>query len=386
MNTENGWTKIKNDIHDDPLLNKDSEYLSVWIYLLTHQAFGEYQVMFWGNIITLREGQLLTSLSEISKKTGVTVSKVNRILKKLKSEKRIETQTDMQKTLITLGFVTDCEMQSEKGNEKRVKNDWKTKQETENEKEKRSKREKEKEKENNKTINTVKNNIPSISPQGETGREDFPLTEKDLDKWLEEDDGIDNWDKLQIFYKNLNSRQQPAAVSQQDCYTGNNETNGFDNTNPIQQKNKANNELPPKPPSCDPVAITQNACISSMQGIAYHRPKGAYHQPTGCIPVSNANISTLFDEFWQEYPKKVGKGYAFECFKKIKPTKELVDIMIEAIKKQKKSDMWKRDKGQYIPNPSTWLNQKRWEDDLDVDTDETPKLKLKFNGLNGLEF
>ena len=125
--------------------------------------------------------------------------------------------------------------------------------------------------------------------------------------------------------------------------------------------------------------ITQNACISSMQGIAYH-------QPTGCIPVSNANISTLFDEFWQEYPKKIGKGYAFECFKKIKPTKELVDIMIEAIKKQKKSDMWKRDKGQYIPNPSTWLNQKRWEDDLDVDTDETPKLKLKFNGLNGLEF
>ncbi|MBQ4511296.1 MAG: hypothetical protein II984_11275, partial [Clostridia bacterium] len=29
--------------------------------------------------------------------------------------------------------------------------------------------------------------------------------------------------------------------------------------------------------------ITQNACISSMQIIAYHRPKGAYHQPSGCM-------------------------------------------------------------------------------------------------------
>ena len=93
--------------------------------------------------------------------------------------------------------------------------------------------------------------------------------------------------------------------------------------------------------------------------------------------MSESNNS-LFSEFWQAYPKKVGKGYAFECFKKIKPTKELVDIMIEAIKKQKKSDMWKRDKGQYIPNPSTWLNQKRWEDDLGGDTDENPWSSFKL--------
>ena len=134
-----------------------------------------------------------------------------------------------------------------------------------------------------------------------------------------------------------------------------------------------------------------------MQGIAYHHPKGAYHQPTGCMPfaegeipsvnevnpcplspASKASPSDLFDEFWQEYPKKVGKGYAFECFKKTKPTRKLVDIMLEAIKKQKKSDMWKRDKGQYIPNPSTWLNQKRWEDDLGGDTDENPWSSFKL--------
>ena len=74
-----------------------------------------------------------------------------------------------------------------------MKNEWKTEQETENEKEKSSKREKDKEKEINKTIKTDKNVYPSISPQGETGREDFSLKEKDLDKWL------------------VNSDQQPAV-------------------------------------------------------------------------------------------------------------------------------------------------------------------------------
>ena len=86
----------------------------------------------------------------------------------------------------------------------------------------------------------------------------------------------------------------------------------------------------------------------------------------------------MFEEFWKAYPKKVGKGYAQECFKKIRVSRKLLDTMLEAIAKQKKSDMWKRDKGQYIPNPSTWLNQKRWEDDLGGETDSNPWSSFKL--------
>ena len=78
----------------------------------------------------------------------------------------------------------------------------------------------------------------------------------------------------------------------------------------------------------------------------------------------------LFERFWTKYPKKIGKGYARQCFNRLKPSSSLVDTMLKAIEEQKKSEMWKRDKGQYIPNPSTWLNQRRWEDDLNVDTNE----------------
>ena len=109
---------------------------------------------------------------------------------------------------------------------------------------------------------------------GETGREDFPLTEKDLDKWLEEDDDIDDWDKFQIFYKNLNSGQMSVVGGQQDCYTEYDEVNGLGNTNPIQQENKEYNKLPPKAPlfrrrrnhaECVYI-INAKHCISSPKG------------------------------------------------------------------------------------------------------------------------
>jgi len=66
-----------------------------------------------------------------------------------------------------------------------------------------------------------------------------------------------------------------------------------------------------------------------------------------------------FDSFWSAYPKKVGKGAAQAAWKKHKPDLEKV---LAAIKAQSASDQWKKDKGQYIPNPATWINQTRWED------------------------
>lgn len=79
-----------------------------------------------------------------------------------------------------------------------------------------------------------------------------------------------------------------------------------------------------------------------------------------------------FDLFWQAYPRKTGKAYAKKCFDKLKPSAELTERMIKAIEEQKRSLEWKRDNGQYIPNPSTWLNQGRWDDELRRDpTDHT---------------
>lgn len=70
-----------------------------------------------------------------------------------------------------------------------------------------------------------------------------------------------------------------------------------------------------------------------------------------------------FERFWTVYPKKVGKEAARKAFSKVKTP---VDTLISAVLAQKRSTQWTRDRGQYIPNPATWLNQGRWEDVLET--------------------
>lgn len=69
-----------------------------------------------------------------------------------------------------------------------------------------------------------------------------------------------------------------------------------------------------------------------------------------------------FGEFWSAYPRKVGKDAARKAFAKRKPDAELLAKMLAAVAIQAKSTQWQRDGGQYIPHPSTWLNEGRWND------------------------
>ena len=68
-----------------------------------------------------------------------------------------------------------------------------------------------------------------------------------------------------------------------------------------------------------------------------------------------------FEVFWSAYPKKVGKQAAKKAFEKVNVP---VESLVTAIKRQECSPQWSKDGGQYIPNPATWLNQGRWEDEL----------------------
>lgn len=72
-----------------------------------------------------------------------------------------------------------------------------------------------------------------------------------------------------------------------------------------------------------------------------------------------------FYRFWREYPKKVGKEGAFKSFSKLSPDDALLRRMLDAIKKQKNSDQWKKEKGRYIPNPENWLEKRYWEGESD---------------------
>ena len=71
--------------------------------------------------------------------------------------------------------------------------------------------------------------------------------------------------------------------------------------------------------------------------------------------------SGWFELFWKNYPRKVGKGAAERAWEKVSPN--IYPAILKAIELQKRSEQWLRDGGQYIPHPSTWLNEKRWLDE-----------------------
>lgn len=83
-----------------------------------------------------------------------------------------------------------------------------------------------------------------------------------------------------------------------------------------------------------------------------------------------------FARFWSAYPRKQAKGNAEKVFMRLKVSAALLDKMLEAIAWQKTTEEWKKDNGQFIPHPASWLNSKRWEDEKSNYT--TPASKYKF--------
>jgi hypothetical protein len=69
--------------------------------------------------------------------------------------------------------------------------------------------------------------------------------------------------------------------------------------------------------------------------------------------------SAQFLSFWDKYPRKEGKAKAMEAFLKIKPSPELLEVILKSVNSQR--PRWTEPK--YIPHPATWLNGHRWEDE-----------------------
>jgi hypothetical protein len=76
------------------------------------------------------------------------------------------------------------------------------------------------------------------------------------------------------------------------------------------------------------------------------------------------SLHERFSRFWTAYPKKASKGTAEKAFAKIKPDDALLQNMLSALATASASEAWRKEGGQYIPNPATWLNAKGWEDEI----------------------
>jgi hypothetical protein len=77
-------------------------------------------------------------------------------------------------------------------------------------------------------------------------------------------------------------------------------------------------------------------------------------------------IVTEFDTFWKTYPKRVAKGDARKAWMQTENIRPPLPELLASIEAQVKSDQWRKNDGQFIPYPATWLRQERWDDELKV--------------------
>lgn len=87
---------------------------------------------------------------------------------------------------------------------------------------------------------------------------------------------------------------------------------------------------------------------------------------TPCAPPVRdaAPDQDLFAKFWKLYPNKKGKAKAEAAWKKLKLNDDLTNQIFDGLARYCVSPDWTKDGGQFIPHPTTWLNGKRWEDEI----------------------
>ena len=97
-----GWFKFERKWLENGVINRDSEHLAVWIYLLSQAMFEPRQTVFRGKADMLREGQLIAGRKQIAKACGVQEDKVQRILKRFEQAGLIRQEMSARCRRITL--------------------------------------------------------------------------------------------------------------------------------------------------------------------------------------------------------------------------------------------------------------------------------------------
>lgn len=88
-----------------------------------------------------------------------------------------------------------------------------------------------------------------------------------------------------------------------------------------------------------------------------------------------------FVEVWEIYPRKTGKGGAWKVWQKLKITQTLAKKIIESVKSYSKTKQWQKDDGQFVPHLVTFLNQRRFDDEVKAEKLDTGSSADKYKGL-----
>lgn len=189
-----GWIKVYRKISAKAYYSKDSEKVHLWVHLLIKANHSEYEEMLGGNPIVCKPGQFTTGRKQLSKETGISESKIERILTYFeKIEQQIEQQKTNTNRLISIINWKDYQ-QTEQQIEQRPNNDRTTTEQQLNNDRTHSKNDK-----NKKNDKNDKNNKDVF---------DFSFLE------IEYKEPFEKW----INYKKSKKQMYKTQESLEDCY------------------------------------------------------------------------------------------------------------------------------------------------------------------------
>lgn len=107
-------------------------------------------------------------------------------------------------------------------------------------------------------------------------------------------------------------------------------------------------------------------------GVSESHPGGDTEspKPPNETPIVFIEPDEAFERFWKAYPRKTDKSKGKKAFHKHVKDEQTLGVILANIEARLGAGDWRRDRARFIPHPTTYLNNKRWEDE--VIPDENP--------------
>jgi transcription initiation factor IIE alpha subunit len=274
--------------------------------------------------ITVGRGQLLTSRMQLSENLKISQSKIRRALKYLKSTNNITIKTTNRYSLIT---IVNYDSYNNIRDEYDQQNDQHSGQQTDSRRTADG--------QPTATTNNVKN-INNVKKEKNNPKKETSLRHSANDSEMHDSSSAS---KNSVAHPNdelsneTTKQSETASANRNSNNSSQHSANSKKTTS--QQKIASQQEI---------INTTEIDCDVSIRGGA-------------------DDYNRIFESWWSDYPKKIGKKASRTIFIRLLKKGETTEKQLfESLKNYKRTKQWQnRD---YIPHPTTWLNQGRYDDEI----------------------
>lgn len=113
------------------------------------------------------------------------------------------------------------------------------------------------------------------------------------------------------------------------------------------------------------LAMLKNSTEPYENLVSNHTKNSPHNNNNKNKEKQGVGYSENFEKFWSAYPtckRKSDKSGTYKTFTKHEGS-FAIETLLSILEKQKSDVSWTKQDGEFIPSPSSWLNQKQWENE-----------------------